>query len=184
MDKEALKKGRSYYRHGRVLWVIKSGETIFGKVLGTYPYYVEINTSTGENTCTCPLGGDCKHVAAVSIAYESGDFVEIEDIELACLNPEAAAWSYLVKHPKKALDVTMKELLHSMELDESGSLTAMLFLRALKLSEELKSKETIEKLREILDEYSEVFSDYELAGRLRDRVREALINIEIQKEQE
>ncbi len=43
---------------GSVLWVLKSGgEKLHGKVLGLYPYYVEIDLSTGESLCTCSKGG-------------------------------------------------------------------------------------------------------------------------------
>jgi uncharacterized Zn finger protein len=47
MDEKTLKKGERYYKAGKVLWVVKHESRIFSKVLGTYPYYVELDLSTG-----------------------------------------------------------------------------------------------------------------------------------------
>ncbi|NPA47107.1 MAG: hypothetical protein GXO14_00500, partial [Thermococci archaeon] len=150
---------------------------LFGKVLGTYPYYVELNLETGESTCTCPVGGDCKHTAAVRVAFEEGAFIDVGGDETADLIPEAAAWSRIIRDPGLALDLTLRELSYSLDSDESGSETAMLFLRALKLVEITGDREALSKLESVLDAYSEVFSDYELVPRLRDRLRELEINL-------
>lgn len=61
----AKKRGKQYFKKGKVLWVLKYGDRLYGKVLGTYPYYVEVSIKSGKNTCTCPIGKDCKHVFAV-----------------------------------------------------------------------------------------------------------------------
>ncbi len=175
-DVSRSRKGRRYYKEGRVLWVIKKGGTVFGKVMGTYPYYVELNLSTGENVCTCPLGGECKHVTAVRTAVEEGDFIEVGE-PAAELYPEAFAWLHLLKTPKVALNVSMKELIYFMDSDESGSTTAMLFLRTLKLAEMAGNLNAVEKLESLLREYSEVFSDYDLVNRLMDKLRETLIGL-------
>jgi len=181
MNRETLRRGRGYYRAGKVLWVVKRGNLLFGKVLGTYPYYVELNLDTGDNVCTCPLGGDCKHVAAVKTAFEEGDFIETADDDTPMIVPEAVAWVHLSKDPSAALDVVMKELLHSLNSDESGSKTAVLFLTALKLVSITRSIELLPKLEEVLGEYSETFSDYELTSKLRDRFRDVLISLEERK---
>ncbi|ASI98104.1 SWIM zinc finger family protein [Thermococcus celer] len=171
MDEKTLKKGERYYRAGKVLWVVKHGNRLFSKVLGTYPYYVELDLSTGENSCTCPLGGDCKHVAAVRTAYEKGFYFESFDRH-AELFPESVAMEFLAEVPDLALDVTLKELRFSLSTDESGSEVARLFRRALKLVEKTGRMEALHVLEEVLEEYRHVFSDYELSARLEDELRE------------
>ncbi|NJE42468.1 SWIM zinc finger domain-containing protein [Thermococcus sp. GR6] len=171
MEEKTLKKGERYYKAGKVLWVVKQGDTLLSKVLGTYPYYVELNLSTGENRCTCPLGGDCKHVAATLKAYENGFYFEALE-KHAELYPEAVAMEMLASVPELALDVTLKELRFAMSTDESGSEVARLFRRALKLVGITKRAEALHVLEEVLDEYGHIFSDYELSLKLEDELRE------------
>ncbi|WP_148883688.1 SWIM zinc finger family protein [Thermococcus aciditolerans] len=171
MDEKTLRKGERYYRAGKVLWVVKYGDRLFSKVLGTYPYYVELNLSTGENTCTCPLGGDCKHVAAVMKAHENGFYFEAFDRH-ADLFPEAVAMEFLAEVPELALDVTIKELRFALSTDESGSEVARLFRRALRLVDMTGKREALHFLEEVIEEYQHVFSDYELALRLENELRE------------
>jgi len=170
LEESTIKKGERYYKKGKVLWVVKRGERLFSKVLGTYPYYVEINLATGENICTCPLGGECKHVAAVLIAYEKGAYFEAlsDDVEIF---PEATAMEFLNEVPELALEVTLKELRFALSTDESGSDVARLFLRALKLIERTGREEALHILRETLEEYKHVFSDYELTIKLEEELR-------------
>ncbi|NJE09885.1 SWIM zinc finger domain-containing protein [Thermococcus sp. MAR1] len=171
MDERTLRKGERYYKAGKVLWVVKYRDRLFSKVLGTYPYYVELGLSTGENRCTCPLGGDCKHVTATMKAYESGFYFESFD-KHAGLFPEAIAMEFLAEVPELALDVTLKELRFALSTDESGSEVARLFRRALRLVEITGKTEAIHVLEEILAEYKHVFSDYELSAKLEDELRE------------
>jgi hypothetical protein len=171
MDEKTLRKGERYYKAGKVLWVVKYGDRLFSKVLGTYPYYVELNLSTGENTCTCPLGGDCKHVAAVMKAHGNGFYFEAFDRH-ADLFPEAVAMEFLAEVPELALDVTIKELRFALSIDESGSEVARLFRRALRLVSMTGKREALHFLEDVIEEYQHVFSDYELALRLENELRE------------
>ncbi len=171
MDEKTLKKGERYYKSGKVLWVVKHGSRLFSKILGTYPYYVELDLETGENSCTCPLGGDCKHVAAVMKAYEKGFYFETFE-EHAEIFPEAVAMEFLSEVPELALDVTLKELRFAVSTDESGSEVARLFRRALKLVALTGRKEALHVLEEVAEEYGHVFEDYELSLKLRDELRE------------
>ncbi|ASJ08837.1 hypothetical protein A3L11_06210 [Thermococcus siculi] len=171
MDEKTLKKGERYYKSGKVLWVVKYGDRLFSKVLGTYPYYVELNLETGENSCTCPLGGDCKHVAAVMKAHENGFYFETFEGH-AELFPEAIAMEFLAEVPELALDVTLKELRFALSTDESGSEVARLFRRALKLVEITEKREALHVLEEVVEEYRHVFEDYELSLKLEDELRE------------
>lgn len=71
----AAMRGAMYRDDGRVALasVRDGGRTVEGLVRGSErePYRVEIELSRNESglrclsTCTCPIGGDCKHVAAV-----------------------------------------------------------------------------------------------------------------------
>jgi len=171
MDEKTLKKGERYYKAGKVLWVVQYGNKLFSKVLGTYPYYVELDLETGENRCTCPLGGDCKHVAAVMKAHENGFYFETFEGR-AELFPEAVAMEFLAEVPDLALDVTLKELRFALSTDESGSEVARLFRRALKLVEITKKREALHVLGEVVEEYRHVFEDYELSLKLEDELRE------------
>ena len=178
LDDGTIKKGERYYRSGKVLWVVKYQDKLFSKVLGTYPYYVKLDLKTGENSCTCPLGADCKHVAAALKAYERGFFFESFD-EHAEIYPEATAMEFLAEVPELALGVTLKELMFALNTDESGSEFARLFRRALVLTRITKREEVIHILKEALDEYSRVFSDYELPSRLKHEM--GLLEEEFQK---
>ena len=154
----------------KVLWVVKAGGRLYSKVLGEYPYYVEVDLSTGESLCTCPLGGGCSHVSAVVGAYEKGLYFDAGSARP--VNPEALAWSYLSEVPRLALEVTLAEFFNSLRRDESGSETAMLFLRALRLLRETKAEEYLHPLGEALDELLAVFHDYPLMERLREAYEE------------
>ncbi|WP_297495355.1 SWIM zinc finger family protein [Thermococcus sp.] len=153
----------------KVLWVLKSGNKLYSKVLDDYPYYVEIDLFSDKSLCTCPLGGNCEHVAAVRDAYEKGLHFDVGNVEP--MNPEAVAWDYLSRVPRLALEVTIAELFSSLKRDESGSESAMLFLRALRLVRETGAREYLYPLGEALEEYSSVFHDYALVTGLRKAYR-------------
>ena len=73
LGRKAFEAARSYVREDRVLAFEQDDEVVFGQVLGTAPRPYE-QTITLEATrggvsvagdCTCPVGFNCKHVAAV-----------------------------------------------------------------------------------------------------------------------
>jgi len=78
LDDLYQQRGATYFRNGRVRGVELEPEldSIFGQVQGTEaePYDVSITFSKTrygyrlESDCTCPVGHDCKHVAAVLYA--------------------------------------------------------------------------------------------------------------------
>lgn len=157
--------GEGLYYAGKVLWVVRSGKTLYGRVLDDYPYTVEINLETGENRCTCPKGGACDHVEALILAYERGFYFDCP--EGSPIFPEACALSMLEFVPSLALEVVIKELKHSLETDESGSLSAELFFKAFKLLEKVGNPRKLAVVEALLDEYSSVFPDYRLTERLK-----------------
>ncbi|WP_444928465.1 SNF2-related protein [Microbulbifer sp. SSSA002] len=79
----SLTRGKNYFRNGYVEEFIVSpnGETISGRVTGSYAshyeQYIEISENPISGTleidgeCSCPVGYNCKHVAAVLMAAAS-----------------------------------------------------------------------------------------------------------------
>src|SRR3990172_3241908 len=65
-------RGHDYYLNGHVLDFSWRGTRLTGRVQGSEhkPYRVTIDLSGGGlgGDCTCPIGYDCKHVAAVLYA--------------------------------------------------------------------------------------------------------------------
>ncbi|AWR98524.1 SWIM zinc finger family protein [Metallosphaera hakonensis] len=62
-------KGREYYEENRVLTAFINGDVLKGKVLGTEVYHTSVSLSDLSNECSCPLGGECKHVVALLLFY-------------------------------------------------------------------------------------------------------------------
>ncbi len=172
MEEKVLKKGKKYFREGRVLWVVKKGNKLFSKVLGTYPYYVELGIEGGGNKCTCPLGGDCKHVAAVMTAFNEGFYIKT-DKKYAEFSPECIVDMYSIANPEFGIELTLKELRYMLNNDESGSEVARLFRKALKFLELFPKERTYFELEEILEEYKELFSEYKLAEILKKELEHA-----------
>jgi superfamily II DNA or RNA helicase len=79
LDQHTLAKGADYLRRGRVrdIWYEGAGDagTLFGTVQGTeydpYTAGIRITLNGGrpkfDTQCTCPLEGECKHVAAIAL---------------------------------------------------------------------------------------------------------------------
>lgn len=65
-------RGLNYFRNGHVLSYHWSGERLTGRVQGSEPrpYRVAIRFAGGypNGNCSCPMGGGCKHVAALLYA--------------------------------------------------------------------------------------------------------------------
>ncbi len=83
-DETSFFRGERYYRSGRVISVIVSqvednSLTLRGYVRGSRskPYKAEVELTDDydqfafANECTCPLGGDCKHIVALLLQAES-----------------------------------------------------------------------------------------------------------------
>ncbi|WP_456365075.1 SWIM zinc finger family protein [Thermococcus sp.] len=158
--------GGLLYSLGRVLWVVRKGDKLFGKVLDEYPYFQEVDLSGGSSICTCPKGGDCEHVEAVLEAFRRGFYFECEGIEA----PEACAIEMLKTVPELGLRTVLLELKAKLESDESGSESARLFLEALELAEKTGDPSGIAKIEALFEEYTLTFPDYPLTERLKSRI--------------
>ncbi|SFJ05141.1 SWIM zinc finger [Paenibacillus sp. UNC496MF] len=93
---DVLEKGFDYYRREKVLSVqAMEGFSVYGVVKGTAIYAVTLDSDDfAFSTCTCPVRGSCKHMAAVFYAYyasvgESPD--ELHNRMLNGLAPEPGA---------------------------------------------------------------------------------------------
>ncbi|QHW33513.1 SWIM zinc finger family protein [Paenibacillus rhizovicinus] len=70
---DVLERGFDYYRREKVLSVqVMEGFSIYGVVKGTAIYAVTLDSDDfAFSTCTCPVKGNCKHMAAVFFAYQA-----------------------------------------------------------------------------------------------------------------
>jgi uncharacterized Zn finger protein len=69
---KATAKGMKYQDEERVKDIKRTPEGgLVARVLGTKPYLTEVSLESGKlsSTCTCPVGGDCKHGVAVVLEY-------------------------------------------------------------------------------------------------------------------
>lgn len=93
LDQHTLAKGADYVRRGRVreIWYEDSDDsgTLFGKVQGSEyePYLsgVRITLNGGrpklDTQCTCPLEGECKHVAAIVLKVLGAQATSFEQLD-------------------------------------------------------------------------------------------------------
>ncbi|WP_423792421.1 SWIM zinc finger family protein [Methanocaldococcus indicus] len=77
---EIYKRGVEYYKEGRVKSVIKFGDKIYGKVIGTHVYDVVVNLKTLESECSCSYGYNCKHGVATLLSYKNNEYIDADKI--------------------------------------------------------------------------------------------------------
>lgn len=80
--RSSLAKARSYIPRAGSL--VRKGNRLTSKVMGTRMYDVEIQVTDVAimATCTCPVGGGCKHIAAVLLRWvESPRLFRVEEAE-------------------------------------------------------------------------------------------------------
>lgn len=83
-------RGEDYYENGMVKKVIKSDGHYTAKVSGsnTTPYTVKIFFDKDETiedwSCSCPydFSDVCKHIVALLLAIENGDYIEKKQLSL------------------------------------------------------------------------------------------------------
>ena len=167
----AKKRGEQYFKKGKVLWVLRYGDILYGKVLGTYPYYVEVGIKSGKSRCTCPIGKDCKHVFAVLAAFENGEYFETSN-SLAEFSPQAVVDGIIFENPDIGRSIILKELVYYMNHDESGSEAARLFRKAFALLKREFSEEFYESVLIQFGEFKKVFYDYGLTREIERELEE------------
>jgi len=78
----SIGKGEEYLLGGHVVEAVDLGDSLWGRVQGREydPYVVTIGLKDGEPVprCTCPMGGACKHGAALALrwARDPGSFTD------------------------------------------------------------------------------------------------------------
>ena len=84
VGRSAFEKGQAYQRQGRVRAIVRDEDTIFANVRGSggnlYKTSVEVrrganNRLIAAGTCSCPVGENCKHVAATILEAEKRPLV-------------------------------------------------------------------------------------------------------------
>lgn len=78
--------GFNYYSKGRIISLVKYGRTLYGVVVGKATYRTILDIESGNGSCTCPRGYNCKHVMALKHAFERGDYVEVDSSLKAILS--------------------------------------------------------------------------------------------------
>ncbi len=74
VDSGSWTRGRSYYKSGRLIHPQREGDTLRGESVGSAlrPYRVEATVNEHgiqDTSCSCPLGGSCKHVVALLLMF-------------------------------------------------------------------------------------------------------------------
>lgn len=121
-----LMRGKKYFEEGHVQRIQQCGDTYIAAVTGTEEYEVEITVSEDgieEMICTCPYTqrDNCKHMAAVLFALESGN-VAVEELPppkqppIVPHVPMEIPWLEAIDHLPE--DVVRKELLKLADRDE------------------------------------------------------------------
>ncbi len=84
----SFSRGQGYYRQGHILNPRRQGETLKGRCLGSQarPYDLTVHLGgqgIAGSACSCPIGGGCKHVAALLLAWihEPDAFAEVEALD-------------------------------------------------------------------------------------------------------
>ncbi|MBM7569214.1 SWIM zinc finger family protein [Paenibacillus sacheonensis] len=85
---DVLEKGFDYYRREKVLSVqVVESTSVYGVVKGTAIYAVTLDSDDfAFSTCTCPVKGNCKHMAAVFYAYQASIGESPDDVHNRMLN--------------------------------------------------------------------------------------------------
>lgn len=74
--RNVFERGKTYFREGRVLYAVKLGGVVYGMVAGTEKYVTRVYVDSLESICSCPVGSNCKHGAALLLQFLAGDYVD------------------------------------------------------------------------------------------------------------
>ncbi|HRJ43107.1 MAG TPA: SWIM zinc finger family protein, partial [Caldilineaceae bacterium] len=127
--RSSLAKARSYIPRAGSL--VRRGNQLTAKVMGTRMYDVEIQVTDSAiyATCTCPVGGGCKHIGAVFLRWvESPRSFRVEEADpTETVGPlEVNAAVVLPPTPPKAQPGWLTESFAARQSREQGILRTML----------------------------------------------------------
>lgn len=99
-----FERGQDYLRYGRVFDTRRAGMTLIAKCEGLRgtPYRAQVvfdDAGVTSGTCSCPIGGYCKHVVALLLRWlaQPDAFLEQQDIEGVLQQSDKAELIALIK---------------------------------------------------------------------------------------
>jgi len=113
-SQKIIQRGYDYYKDGRVKYVIKVGDLLYGTVSGNFDYYVRVDLGEEETICNCPYDGDCKHAVALILAYKNKEYLNGDRIKKLLEGMDKSAlidiiFKNTLKDPKLAEKLLAKE---------------------------------------------------------------------------
>jgi uncharacterized Zn finger protein len=88
VDGGSFQRGQSYFRGGNIIEMRRQGMTLKARCQGSRPqaYRVQVtfdDQGIDDTSCSCPLGGYCKHVVALLLtwAHSPEEFSEQQEVE-------------------------------------------------------------------------------------------------------
>ncbi len=88
IDEASFQRGQNYFRAGNIFDTLRQGMTLKARCQGSLPqaYRVQVTFDDDaiiDNSCTCPLGGYCKHVAALLLTWLDSpeEFIEQPEVD-------------------------------------------------------------------------------------------------------
>ncbi|BFH72229.1 hypothetical protein SJAV_01730 [Sulfurisphaera javensis] len=80
-SKEVRDRASQLYLEGNVLGLIKKGRLLIGIVKDVDMYRAQYDLDSKKGKCECRLGEKCEHILAIQIAYEKGEYVNLDEID-------------------------------------------------------------------------------------------------------
>ncbi len=135
----AVERGREYVRKGRVLEAhLDVNGQVRGIVKGSewkpYEQKIAFDVSAIDGLCTCPVGANCKHVAAVLLDLMGAD--EVVDLAPEKADPQVSKWLESVQNlftdPNAYPPDVPLRVFYVLSRDEKGVSVEIVSTRALK----------------------------------------------------
>ena len=132
---EIIRRGREYYREGRVKYAVKDGSILHAVVEGSYDYTLKIDLGRRDVNCNCPYGEPCKHAVAALTAYENGEYLDGSQIKNSLENMDKKeladlVYKHALKDPALIKQLSAKE--SKRKTSKKGPRTYDEFFRSLK----------------------------------------------------
>lgn len=88
VDEASFQRGQNYFRAGNIFDTLRQGMTLKARCQGSLPQAYRVQVTFDDdaiigNSCTCPLGGYCKHVAALLLTWLDSpeEFIEQPEVD-------------------------------------------------------------------------------------------------------